>query len=296
MHYIKCNHCGRLVEIKSQYMVFCPACKRKMDNSFAAWSKRNPSRSFEEYLGELAVSETALEGVREQRKIGRTIMRRKAMQRALSAFGIALLVTTLGLGGYWAWTRYHRSTAITALLDRVWQITYYDDLGATLQFPFPLETESAFSADSLQRENDRLTADTLQRQVVLGAVSRRWAEPGTVSVTASRIDYQPDFGVNRDIATRQILLGMLQENDLQGFEFFRNDYSIPNIEARSLSGSYLSGIEAFEFRALMAQYGHTVWYFMVAYPRSKPEGLLVAERFFKGILIDRQLTGKQAVE
>ena len=87
---------------------------------------------------------------------------------------------------------------------------------------------------------------------------------------------------------------MLHENGLQGFDFYRNDYSIPNIDARSLSGSYLLGVEAFEFRALMAQYGHTVWYFMVAYPRSKPEGLLVAERFFKGILIDRQLTGQPA--
>ena len=89
----------------------------------------------------------------------------------------------------------------------------------------------------------------------------------------------------------QILLDMLQENGLQGFEFYRNDYSVPNVRARSLSGSYLLGVEAFEFRALMAQYGHTVWYFMVAYPRSKPEGLLVAERFFQGILIDRRLTG-----
>lgn len=294
MHYIKCSHCGKLVEIKSQYMVFCPSCKRKMDNSFAEWSKRNPGRGYEEYLGGLAVSGTALEGVREQRKIGRAIVRGKAARRALLALGIALLVTVLGIGGYWMWNRYNRSASITALLNKAWRITYYDDLGATLKFPFPLEKESAFSADSLQRENDRLTADTLQRQVVLDAVSRRWAEPGTVSVTASRIDYRPDFGVNRDIATRQILLNMLQENDLQGFEFFRNDYSIPNVEARSLSGSYLLGIEAFEFRALMAQYGHTVWYFMVAYPRSKPEGLLVAERFFKGILIDRQLTGKPA--
>lgn len=139
-----------------------------------------------------------------------------------------------------------------------------------------------------------MTADTLQRQIVLNAVSRQWSEPGVISVTASRIDYQPDFGVDRDIATRQILLNMLQENNLQGFEFYRNDYSIPNVQARSLSGSYLLGPEAFEFRALMAQYGHTVWYFMVAYPRSKPEGLLVAERFFKGILIDRQLTGQPA--
>lgn len=291
-HYIKCNHCGRLVEIKSQYMVFCPVCKRKMDNCFAEWSKRNPGQEFGEYLGELAVSSTALEGVREQRKIGRAIMRGKAARRALLALGIAVLVTAVGIVGYRAWNRYNRSASIAALLDKAWQIGYYDDLGATLKFPFPLEKDAAFSADSLQRENDSLTADTLQRQVVLGAVSRRWAEPGTVSVTASRIDYQPDFGVDRDIATRQILLGMLQENGLQGFEFFRNDYSIPNIEARSLSGSYLLGVEAFEFRALMAQYGHTVWYFMVAYPRSKPEGLLVAERFFKGILIDRRLTGE----
>lgn len=294
MHYIKCSHCGKLVEIKSQYMVFCPACQKKMDNSFTEWSKRNPGRSYEEYLSGLAVSETAVEGVREQRKIGRAIVRGKAARRAFLALGIAVLVTVLSIGGYWAWNRYNRSASITALLNKAWRISYYDDLGATLKFPFPLEKESAFSADSLQRENDRLTADTIQRQVVLSAVSRRWAEPGTVSVTASRIDYQPDFGVDRDIATRQILLNMLQENNLQGFEFFRNDYSIPNVEARSLSGSYLLGIEAFEFRALMAQYGHTVWYFMVAYPRSKPEGLLVAERFFKGILIDRQLTGRTA--
>lgn len=293
MYYIECHHCGRLVEIKSQYMVFCPACKRKMDNSFAEWSKRNPGRGYEEYLGEQAVSATALEGVREQRKIGRAIMRRKAARRALLALGIAVLVTVTGISGYWAWNRYNRSASMGALLNKAWQISYYEDLGATLKFPSPLEKEAAFSADSLQRENDRITADTVQRQVVLNAVSRQWSEPGVVSVTASRIDYQPDFGVDRDIATRQILLNMLQENNLQGFEFFRNDYSIPNVEARSLSGSYLLGVEAFEFRALMAQYGHTVWYFMVAYPRSKPEGLLVAERFFKGILIDRQLTGRE---
>lgn len=294
MHYIKCSHCGKLVEIKSQYMVFCPVCKKKMDNSYAEWSKRNPGHSYEEYLSEQAVSDTALEGVRQQRKIGRAIMRGKAAKRAVIALGIAILATVIGFGGYWAWTRYNRSASINALLNKAWQIGYYDDLGATLKFPFPLEAETGFSADSLQRENDRLTADTLQRQIVLNAVSRQWNEPGVISVTASRIDYQPDFGVDRDMATRHILLNMLQENDLQGFEFYRNDYSIPNVQARSLSGSYLLGPEAFEFRALMAQHGHTVWYFMVAYPRSKPEGLLVAERFFKGILIDRQLTGQPA--
>ena len=148
-HYIKCNHCGRLVEIKSQYMVFCPVCKHKMDNCFAEWSKRNPGREFGEYLGELAVSSTALEGVREQRKIGRAIMRGKAARRALLALGIAVLVTAVGIVGYRAWNRDNRSASIAALLDKAWQIGYYDDLGATLKFPFPLEKDASFSADSL---------------------------------------------------------------------------------------------------------------------------------------------------
>lgn len=278
--------------MKSEYMVFCPACQRKMDNSYAAWKKGNPGKNYSDYLSLMCVSDTALEGVKEQRKIGKVIGRIRVTKRAGLALAIAMVVTVLGIGGYWAWNRYNRSASIDALLKKAWQVSYYEDLGATLKFPFPLLAETAFSADSLQTETDSITVDTMQRQVVLGAVSRRWSEPEVINVTASRIDYQADFGVDRDIATRQILMGILQENNLQGFEFFRNDYSIPNIEARSLSGSYLLGIEAFEFRALMAQYGHTVWYFMVAYPKSKPEGILVAERFFKGILIDRQLTGQ----
>lgn len=294
MYHIKCNHCGKLVEVKSEYMIFCPACKHKMDNSYVAWKTSHPGKSYADYLSEMCVSDTALEGVKEQRRIGRLIGRGRAAKRAGIALGIAVVVTLLGIGGYWAWNRYNRSASITALLNKAWQISYYEDLGATLKFPFPLQNEAAFSADSLQSETDSITADTMQKQVILSAASRRWSEPGVLNVTASRIDYQADFGVDREIATRQILMNMLHENSLQGFEFFRNDYSIPNVDARSLSGSYLLGVEAFEFRALMAQYGHTVWYFMVAYPQSKPEGLLVAERFFNGILIDRQLQGTQS--
>lgn len=291
-HYIKCEHCGELVEIRSEYMVFCPLCRRKMSNSFAEWRRRHADGDFATYLSEVSVSDAAMEGVRDQRRIGRSIGRRRVVRRLAAAFGIAVAATIVGLAGLWIWERYHRGSSIAALLDRAWQIAYYEDLGATVKFPFELEPEGGFTADSLQRENDRLAGDSLQRQVVLGATSRRWAERGTVSVTACRIDYRPDFGVDRDLATRQILQSMLQENGLQGFEFFRNDYSVPNLRARSLSGSYLLGVEAFEFRALMAQAGHTVWYFMVAYPRSEPEGVLVAERFFRGILLDRQPAGE----
>lgn len=288
MYYIKCNHCEALVEVKSQYMTFCPQCKHKMDNSFANWKLRNPQGDYKEYLGQVCVSGSAVEGVRSQRQIGRLIGRGRAAKRMVVALGVALGLTAVVIAGYVWISRATRGASITAIMDRTWKINYYEDLGVTLKFPHNMTVDggdsSAYSPTAASAMIDSVAmVDTTQ--VILSTVSRRWSSPGVIGVTATRIDYEPDFGVDREVATRQILMSMLQENDLKGFEFFRNDYSIPNIEGRSLAGSYLLGVEAFEFRALMAQHNNTVWYFMVAYPRSTPEGGLVAERFFKGILI-----------
>lgn len=292
MHYIRCNHCQKLIEVKSQYMTFCPECQYKLDNSFTSWQIQNPGKSYADYLSEVTVSDSALEGVKEQRKIGKQIGRSKAARRMGWALGVALVAAIIGGSIYWFAGRNRGSESIKDILSQTWKISYYEDLGATLKFPYQLETESSFTADSLQSDPAYQALDTAQqqeKQVILSAINKRWSEAGVISVTASRIDYKPDFGVNREVATGQILMGMLNENGLQGFEYFRNDYTVPNVKARSLSGNYLLGPKAFEFRALMAQYEHTVWYFMVAYPRSEPEGLLVAERFFNGILLDRKL-------
>lgn len=292
MHYIRCNHCQKLIEVKSQYMTFCPECQYKLDNSFTAWQAQNPGKSYADYLSEVTVSDSALEGVKEQRRIGKQIGRGRAARRMTWALVIAVVAAVIGGTVYWFAGRNAGSESIKSILSQTWKISYYEDLGATLKFPYQLETESSFTADSLQNDPAYQGLDTTQqqeKQVILSALNKRWTEAGVISVTASRIDYKPDFGVNRDVATGQILMGMLNENGLRGFEYFRNDYTVPNIKARSLSGNYLLGPEAFEFRALMAQYEHTVWYFMVAYPRSEPEGLLVAERFFNGILLDRKL-------
>jgi hypothetical protein len=308
MHYIQCNHCGELIEVKSEYMAFCPLCQAKLANSFAIWRGRsvNQGRSFAEYLAEVAVDGVAVSGVREQRRIGRAIRRSSAGRRVLMALAVIVPMVLLLGGGYvWYGERNGvRDTSVKNLLgDRVvWKVAYYADLGVSLKFPHPLAlatTTVAMGADSLQTDSALNAQLQAQGQVITGVVSRQWSneqgDDGIISVSASRIDYRPDFGVDREVATGQILQGMLAGNvaeggdRLQAFEFFKNDYAVPNVEARSLAGSYLLGVQAFEFRALMAQVGHTVWYFMVAYPRDTPEGILVAERFFRSILIDRRL-------
>lgn len=280
-YFIKCNHCSELTEIHSQYMTFCPHCQAKMDNSFALWSAREAAAgrecSFADYLSQVCVSGAAIEGVREQRRIGRLMGRGRSARRWVLSLVVAIVVVALGVLGYIAISRYMSARSIKAIMEQTWRINYYKDMGVTLKFPYNLNLTPVIEADSA-------ASDSVQ--VVLSSVTRSWSEPKVLMVNVMRIDYEPDFGVNRDVATRQILMSMLQNNELQAFEFFQNDYSMPGLEARMLSGSYLIGIDPFEFRALMVQRESTVWYFMVAYPRADPEGLLVADRLFKGILIE----------
>ncbi len=49
MHYLKCNNCGHLNEVKSEYLVFCAICNKKLDNRYAEWIKHNSDKSFEDY-------------------------------------------------------------------------------------------------------------------------------------------------------------------------------------------------------------------------------------------------------
>lgn len=297
MHYIKCNHCGELIEVRSQYMTFCPQCEVKLNNSYAAWSAHeesigHPGRSFNDYLSQVCVSSAAIEGTRDQRRIGKTIGHIRSARRWGVSLLIALAVVVVGLVGYKFISKWLKERSISAIMDSVWRINYYEDLGVTLKFPHNLslaqapQTSEPETTPGETAQQEPLPVQTDTTQVVLNSATRSWSEPRVLMVTATRIDYEPDFGVDRDVATRQILMSLLQDNELQAFEFFKNDYAIPGLDARMLSGSYLIGVDPFEFRALMVQRDSTVWYFMVAYPRARPEGLLVAERFFKGILIE----------
>lgn len=49
MYFLKCNKCGHLNEVKSEYLVFCNSCHTKLENNYNKWEEVNPDKSFEEY-------------------------------------------------------------------------------------------------------------------------------------------------------------------------------------------------------------------------------------------------------
>lgn len=49
MYFLRCNSCGHLNEVKTEYLIFCSKCKKKIENNYSNWIKRNPGKSFEDY-------------------------------------------------------------------------------------------------------------------------------------------------------------------------------------------------------------------------------------------------------
>jgi hypothetical protein len=50
---LKCNHCGHLNPVKSEFMTFCDNCGKKLSNTFQEWKKFNAGKSFTYYKIEL---------------------------------------------------------------------------------------------------------------------------------------------------------------------------------------------------------------------------------------------------
>lgn len=58
MAYLRCQNCGFLNEVKSEYLVFCTSCNKKISNNFNDWHVRNPEKTFDEYKSLVCTEQT----------------------------------------------------------------------------------------------------------------------------------------------------------------------------------------------------------------------------------------------
>jgi len=265
---IKCPRCGHMVET-SEYTMLCQSCGKKLENSFKECQKRDPDLTYREYLDRYCVNELAVGGVSEQRKISRNAKLRKGASRTAITVLLIVAASLVVLFGVWMLSSAFTGQSIKKIVGETWRGEYYEDLSCNVKFPYTLTLQSGEIADS-----------TLG---IKEYVSRSWKKEDVCLVNALKIEYTADSSANIDKATEIILQSMVQSNGMQGFSYVPSDYRLHGSSARMFSGSYLVSIEMYEFRAVMISRDSIIWYFMVVYPSTLPEGTILADKFFNGI-------------
>jgi len=59
MHYLQCNNCGHFNEVKTEFLIFCSHCNKKLDNNFSDWHKRNQHKTLDDFKQQFSTTEKA---------------------------------------------------------------------------------------------------------------------------------------------------------------------------------------------------------------------------------------------
>lgn len=99
MHFLKCNKCGHLNEVKSEYLVFCDNCHTKLENNYNKWKEVNPDKSFEEYKQIVCTSE---EGKIETEKIKKNTSTKRKFKSLKYGIGFIIVFAIFYAIGHFA--------------------------------------------------------------------------------------------------------------------------------------------------------------------------------------------------
>ena len=137
-YYLKCNHCGSLNERKSEYMVMCSSCGKKMDNNFTEWKRRNPGRTFADYQQSAGIAENAIPPEPPKRK---NTLKSRSLKEKILIVVITTLSATVGVWlGEKALQAIRNSVKTHAnIIEREWTRKTYSFRNVTLETPWELQ-------------------------------------------------------------------------------------------------------------------------------------------------------------
>ena len=134
MHYLKCNNCGHLNEVKSEYQIFCTECNKKLENNYTDWLKRNQEGTFEDFKKLICVSE---------KDIRQSTAEPKPKPRKLKywigfAVTFAIFYAIAQFGGEAIIKFFKSEKTANEVLDQKWIKETYGDFGLTVETPIKL--------------------------------------------------------------------------------------------------------------------------------------------------------------
>ena len=135
-HYLKCNNCDHLNEMKSGYVVLCVSCGKKMDNNFTEWQRRNPGKNFDDYKLSVGITENQIPPETPKKK---TLKSRSLKEKILIVI-FTVLAAAIGsiIGQKTMQFFQHKKNAKTDISTQQWNKKTYGTNGIVIDTPWEL--------------------------------------------------------------------------------------------------------------------------------------------------------------
>jgi hypothetical protein len=269
-HYLKCNNCGHLNEVKSEYLIFCSKCDKKLENNFTAWKKKNPNKTFDEFKQLVCLTQEAIQNspVTPKPKSGKF--------KYWIAFAVTFAIFyVIGQFGGESIARYFKSEKTSReILAREWTKDTYGSFGLTGETP-----EKMTRGDLPIPENIKQIIDQMD---VYNYLSNKGFK-----VIINSLKYNPSIGeVNLQGAADGSVNEMKKQKGVTDFDYSEEPLNKKDIPGFIQKGTYKQDGLGVEYINTGFSKGLILWQVMVAYQADDEIGRTAAKRVIDSIEIN----------
>jgi hypothetical protein len=238
MYYLKCNNCGHLNEVKTEYLSFCANCNKKLENNFSDWHRKFPEKSFEDYKRLICISED---------KIHEVVYKPKPKSVKGLKYGIVFAVFVaifyaIGQFGGEALVKFIKSEKTSKeVLSQKWVKETYGIYGLTVETPVLLNKSDLAVPDRIQQMIDRIDTydyttakgfkiiiNSAKYKPVIAEASLQGAANGTVNEMKMQKGVT-DFNYAEEYITKDEIPGFIQKGTYKfngiGIEFINAGFA-----------------------------------------------------------------------
>jgi hypothetical protein len=270
MYYLKCSNCGYLNEVRTEYLVFCSACNKRISNNYSGWRIINPEKTYEEFLRLNCTTSAELE----QSKVipvKKTTFRWGYVTGIILILGLFFLIGKYGVAEIVKILRTEKTS--TEVLDKKWLKDTYGEHGLIVETPAKLTKSDIPMPEQVKKYIRKMNA--------YGYLSARGFK-----ILINTVEYVPEVGaVNLDGASNGSMNEAKMEKGVSDFTYTQDSIRKGDIPGFIQKGTFKQDGVPVEFINTGFAKGTVLWQVWVAYQSDDKVGKIASKRVIESIQI-----------
>ncbi len=267
MHYLKCDQCGHLNEAKTEYLTFCTACNKRIENNFSAWKLRNPDRSYNDFLQIVCVSEAELSKLSVKTK-----PKPKKLKYWIGFTVVMALFTIIGQYGGEAVVKFFRNQQLHQdVLEQEWVKQTYE-AGLVLETPFKLKEQQLEIPEELE-------------QIMLGHYSYAYSTSNAFTIAVNIFEYNSE--ILETVSLQGAADGTINEIKMMAgvtdLKYQEEAIRADGVEGIRQIGSAKENRVPLKFLNVIFERNHVLYQLMVLHKEEDAVGKAAADRIYQSI-------------
>ena len=267
-YFIRCENCGHLNPLKTEFVTFCEQCSRRLHQNFPEWIKTNPGKSLQDFRNEICVQKNGVtSNAFSQKKINKKIV-------LIPLIFIFILIAGAG----YFYSEKIRDFFLSAktpdtVLKSKWEKHLVGKYGLSMMLP-----------EKLDKSTPDIPSD--YQKFIKDAESYSYHPSKNFNVVVNSVLFQEGVQLNLQGAYQGMMNELAGKQDVSNLEFKESPVVSDDVMGVFVEGSFHEKGIFMRFQGIIYMRKSNMWQVVVTYCDDDVVGNNVADRIMESVTVD----------